>query len=51
MTPFHRELVAGITTFFTMAYIVVVNPTILSDGTGIPFSGALTATVLAAPSA
>ena len=30
-----------------MSYIVVVNPTILSTpGTGIPFSGALTATVL-----
>ena len=30
-----------------MAYIVVVNPAILSTpGTGIPFSGALTATVL-----
>ena len=24
------ELVAGVTTFFTMAYIVVVNPLILS---------------------
>src|SRR5215208_2641374 len=32
-----------------MAYIVVVNPAILSTpGTGIPFSGALTATVLIA---
>jgi len=41
-----RDLVGGVTTFFTMAYIVVVNPAILSDGTGIPFSGALTATVL-----
>jgi adenine/guanine/hypoxanthine permease len=42
-----REIVAGITTFLTMAYIVVVNPAILSSpGTGIPFSGALTATVL-----
>lgn len=42
-----REIVAGITTFLTMAYIVVVNPTILSaPGTGMPFSGALTATVL-----
>jgi adenine/guanine/hypoxanthine permease len=40
------ELIAGVTTFFTMAYIVVVNPSILStEGTGIPFSGALTATV------
>jgi AGZA family xanthine/uracil permease-like MFS transporter len=42
-----REIIAGITTFLTMSYIVVVNPTILSTaGTGIPFSGALTATVL-----
>ncbi|HTG85639.1 MAG TPA: NCS2 family permease [Pyrinomonadaceae bacterium] len=41
------EAIAGITTFFTMAYIVVVNPSILSTpGTGIAFSGALTATVL-----
>jgi len=42
-----REIIAGVTTFLTMSYIVVVNPTILSTpGTGIPFSGALTATVL-----
>src|SRR5687768_17543793 len=41
------EAIAGITTFFTMAYIVIVNPSILSTpGTGIAFSGALTATVL-----
>src|ERR687884_595730 len=41
------ELIAGVTTFFTMAYIVVVNPSILStEGTGMAFSGALTATVL-----
>src|ERR1051325_567026 len=42
-----REAIAGITTFFTMAYIVVVNPAILSTpGTGMAFSGVLTATVL-----
>ena len=41
------EAIAGITTFFTMAYIVVVNPTILSTpGTGMAFSGVLTATVV-----
>jgi AGZA family xanthine/uracil permease-like MFS transporter len=47
-TPGWRtEIVAGVTTFFTMAYIVVVNPAILSSpGTGMPFSGVLTATVL-----
>src|SRR5437868_12607491 len=43
------ELIAGITTFFTMAYIIVVNPSILAtEGTGMPFSGVLTATVLLA---
>jgi adenine/guanine/hypoxanthine permease len=41
------EAIAGVTTFFTMAYIVVVNPAILSTpGTGMAFSGVLTATVL-----
>lgn len=43
------EAVAGVTTFFTMAYIVVVNPSILAaPGTGIAFQGAMTATVLLA---
>lgn len=42
------EAIAGITTFFTMSYIVVVNPQIISaDGkTGMAFSGVLTATVV-----
>ncbi len=41
------EAVAGLTTFFTMSYIVVVNPSILAtEGTGMAFSGVLTATVL-----
>ena len=41
------EIIAGITTFFTMSYIVIVNPSILSTtGTGMPVSGVLTATVL-----
>src|SRR5258705_450801 len=45
------DVVGGVTTFFTMAYIVLVNPAILSTpGTGMPFSGALTATVLVASS-
>ena len=43
------DIAGGVTTFVTMAYIVVVNPGILSTpGTGIPFAGALTATVLIA---
>jgi AGZA family xanthine/uracil permease-like MFS transporter len=41
------EAAAGITTFFTMAYIVIVNPSILAtEGTGMPFDAVLTATVL-----
>jgi adenine/guanine/hypoxanthine permease len=41
------EIAAGITTFFTMAYIVIVNPSILAtEGTGMPFDGVLTATVV-----
>ncbi|MBS1960851.1 MAG: NCS2 family permease [Bdellovibrionales bacterium] len=44
-----KDLVGGVTTFLTMAYIVVVNPSILSTaGTGMSFSGVLTATVLVA---
>src|SRR6185436_14787840 len=39
------EIVAGISTFLATAYIIVVNPAILSK-TGMPFSGVLTATVL-----
>jgi adenine/guanine/hypoxanthine permease len=47
----YADIVGGVTTFFTMAYIVVVNPGILSSpGTGMPFTGALTATVLVAGS-
>ena len=42
------EAIAGVTTFFTMAYIVIVNPQILSAGgkTGMAFTGVLTATVI-----
>jgi len=47
----YADVIGGLTTFFTMAYIVVVNPAILSTpGTGMPFTGALTATVLIASS-
>jgi len=51
-TPSLRtEVVAGITTFFTMAYIVILNPAILAaDGTGMPFGAVMTATVLLAAS-
>src|SRR6476660_5219970 len=47
----YADVIGGVTTFFTMAYIVVVNPGILATpGTGMPFSGAMTATVLIASS-
>ena len=47
--PLRADFIGGVTTFYTMAYIVVVNPGILATpGTGMPFSGALTATVLVA---
>src|SRR5471030_287904 len=47
----YADVVGGVTTFFTMAYIVVVNPGILAaPGTGMPFSGVMTATVLVASS-
>ncbi len=42
-----REVLAGLTTFTTMAYIVVVNPAILKTA-GIPAGPSMTATVLAA---
>jgi len=45
-TSVKTELVAGITTFFTMVYIVVVNPSILST-TGISFEQVFMATIIA----
>ena len=42
-----REVVAGATTFVTMAYIIIVNPKILAAA-GIPEGPAMVATVLAA---
>src|SRR5271166_996423 len=46
-TTVGRELVAGLTTFTTMSYIVVVNPAILSTA-GIPEGPSFVATVLIA---
>ncbi|QSV44494.1 NCS2 family permease [Geobacter benzoatilyticus] len=46
-TGFRRETVAGITTFLTMAYIIIVNPAILEAG-GIPRGPQTTATIIAA---
>ena len=37
-TNFRREVIAGLTAFMTMSYIIVVNPAILEAG-GIPPAG------------
>jgi len=46
-TTFKREIAAGFTTFFTMAYIVFVNPGML-EKTGMSWGGVFFATCLAA---
>lgn len=46
-TTVRKELVAGITTFLTMAYIIVVNPSMLS-ATGMDSGAVFVATCLAA---
>ena len=46
-TAVRTEVMAGLTTFLTMAYIILVNPTILADA-GMPAAGAAAATCLAA---
>ena len=46
-TSVGTEVLAGVTTFLTMAYIVVVNPLILGDA-GMPVTGVAVATCLAA---
>jgi len=46
-TTARREVLAGLTTFFTMAYIVAVNPAILKTA-GMPPDATLTATILTA---
>ncbi len=46
-TSYRQETLAGITTFLTMAYIIIVNPAILENA-GIPRGPSVTATILAA---
>ena len=45
-TDFQTEVIAGVSTFLTMAYIMFLNPVILADG-GFDFGGVFTATALA----
>lgn len=46
-TTWRTELLAGVTTFVTMAYIIFVNPSILSE-TGMPVAAVTVATCLCA---
>jgi len=46
-TAVRTEVLAGLTTFLTMAYIILVNPQILGAA-GMPVAGAAAATCLAA---
>ncbi|MGO3728106.1 MAG: solute carrier family 23 protein, partial [Enterococcus viikkiensis] len=45
-TNFSTEMMAGITTFFAMSYILFVNPSILS-ASGMPFQAVFLATIIA----
>lgn len=50
-TNLRTEIIAGLTTFVTMAYIIIVNPLVLAGpeaGTGMDYGAVLTATCLAA---
>ena len=46
-TTVRTEIMAGLTTFMTMAYIIIVNPQILGDA-GMPAGAVMVATCLAA---
>jgi hypothetical protein len=47
-TTLGQELLGGLTTFLTMAYIIIVNPQILSQA-GMPAEGVVFATCLSSP--
>ncbi len=46
-TTFRREILAGVTTFVTMSYIIAVNPAILKTA-GIPEGPSMVATIMTA---
>ena len=46
-TTIRQEIIGGVTTFITMAYIIIVNPKIL-EAAGIPFGPSMVATILTA---
>lgn len=45
-TNYSTEIIAGLTTFLTMAYIIILNPSVLSK-TGMDFDGVFVATIVA----
>lgn len=45
-TSVSKEIIAGVTTFFAMAYIIIVNPAMLSE-TGVPYGAVFLATIIA----
>ena len=47
-TTVKKEILAGITTFLTMSYILAVNPTMFSQLEGMPIGAVFTSTALAA---
>ena len=47
-TTIRTEIVAGITTFLTMSYILAVNPTMFGELDGMPMGSVFTSTALAA---
>ena len=47
-TTIRTEIVAGITTFLTMSYILAVNPTMFGELDGMPVGSVFTSTALAA---
>lgn len=46
-TNYRKEIIGGLTTFVTMAYIIIVNPAIL-EAAGIPKGPSMVATILSA---
>ena len=46
-TTVRQEVIAGTTTFVTMAYIIIVNPKVL-EAAGLPFGPSMVATILTA---
>ena len=47
-TTIRTEIVAGVTTFLTMSYILAVNPTMFGELDGMPIGSVFTSTALAA---